>query len=312
MTDGLARRMSARAERAVGVMEERVSTGPPVHPAAAVFPMLPDDELRELAEDIKANGLMFPIVLGPDGEIVDGRNRYAACELAGVEPTYTSLDGHDPLAYILSANARRRHMSKGALAMAMVEAVVETTTALGRTVRDDLARMVGTSSSRIDQAAYVHRHAHPLCLKVIAGALGLDAAKAEAKGGEDAETRREREAAEAVAQMARLRAADPKLADAVEEGTVSLAEAVDILDKRERERAEAQKRHVRYMVESTTMLRTLLYRSPEEILGDWLDGVSPQQADGPFAEQIWTPAGLRALGRDLDRLADEMARRMED
>lgn len=32
-----------------------------VHPAAAAFPMMPDDELAALAEDIKANGLNQPI-----------------------------------------------------------------------------------------------------------------------------------------------------------------------------------------------------------------------------------------------------------
>src|SRR3954454_15134841 len=102
-----------------------------VHPAAAVFPMLADDELRELAADIEANGLIYPIVLDKDGVLIDGRNRYAACKLAGVEPTFATLpEDADPLRYILSANARRRHMTKGALAMAMVESVVETTTTL--------------------------------------------------------------------------------------------------------------------------------------------------------------------------------------
>lgn len=283
----------------------------PVHPAAAVFPMLSDDELGDLAADIKANGLLHPIVLDGDGVLVDGRNRLAACRLAGVEPTFTPLNGHDPLAYILAANTRRRHMSKGALAMAMVEAVVETTTLLGRTLRDDLAKMVGTSSSRIDYAVYVHRHAHPLCLEVIAGALGLDAAKVRAKDGEDAEARRHREAAEAVEQMARLRAEDPKLADAVEDETVSLAEAVALLDRRERERREQRERTTRYLIESTMTLRSLTAQSAVALLDDYVPNISPHQHEGPFAEEIWSPDGIRDLARSLEALADEMARREE-
>jgi ParB-like chromosome segregation protein Spo0J len=42
-------------------------------------------ELRALANDIKANGQLEAIVLY-DGKVLDGRNRLAACELAGVEP----------------------------------------------------------------------------------------------------------------------------------------------------------------------------------------------------------------------------------
>ncbi len=53
----------------------------PVHPSAAVFPMLPPDELAELAESIKENGLQNPIVM-QRGVLIDGRNRYAACKLA--------------------------------------------------------------------------------------------------------------------------------------------------------------------------------------------------------------------------------------
>jgi ParB-like chromosome segregation protein Spo0J len=49
-----------------------------VHPVANLFPMLPDDELQELADDIRANGLQHPIVLDKDGVLIDGRNRWAA------------------------------------------------------------------------------------------------------------------------------------------------------------------------------------------------------------------------------------------
>ena len=54
------------------------------HPACTIFPPLPADELRELADDIAANGLRNPIVLF-QGKILDGRNRYVSCEMAGVE-----------------------------------------------------------------------------------------------------------------------------------------------------------------------------------------------------------------------------------
>ena len=63
-------------------------------PAADVFPMMDGDELRELAEDIRVNGLREPLVLAEiKGEdvLVDGRNRRAACKIAEVEPDWASL-----------------------------------------------------------------------------------------------------------------------------------------------------------------------------------------------------------------------------
>ena len=81
------------------------------HPAAAVWPMLPEPDLRRLADDIAANGLRFPIVLDVEGLVLDGRNRQAACQIAGVEPEYETYDGDDPVGYILSANNERRHLS---------------------------------------------------------------------------------------------------------------------------------------------------------------------------------------------------------
>lgn len=94
-----------------------------IHPAAAVFPMLSDDELAELADDIRQNGLNHPLVVAEvNGEtvLVDGRNRLRACRLAGVEPEVIRFDG-DPASLIISQNIRRRHLSKGQIAMVLAK-----------------------------------------------------------------------------------------------------------------------------------------------------------------------------------------------
>jgi hypothetical protein len=84
----------------------------PVHPAAAIFPMMGEPELAELAEDIKKNGLLEPVVLHR-GAILDGRNRLAACGLAGAEPRFTEWSGESPASYVLSKNLHRRHLTTG-------------------------------------------------------------------------------------------------------------------------------------------------------------------------------------------------------
>lgn len=91
------------------------------HPAADVFPMLVDDELQDLADDIKANGLIDPIVLLPDGRLLDGRNRVAACELADVPIRSRVYDGPDPITYVLSLNMARRHLTPGQRAVVALE-----------------------------------------------------------------------------------------------------------------------------------------------------------------------------------------------
>lgn len=78
--------------------------------------MMEGDRLAELAEDIKSNGLMEPIILH-EGKILDGRNRYAACLAADVTPVMKKYTGKDPLAFVLSANLHRRHLNEGQRAM---------------------------------------------------------------------------------------------------------------------------------------------------------------------------------------------------
>jgi ParB-like chromosome segregation protein Spo0J len=82
----------------------------PFHPLADIFPLLDPKEQMSLSDDIKAHGLHEPIVMH-EGKILDGRNRYQACLMAGVDPTQKEFDGPDPLAFVISANLHRRHLT---------------------------------------------------------------------------------------------------------------------------------------------------------------------------------------------------------
>lgn len=81
------------------------------HEMASIFPMMTDKELSVLADDIKTNGLQNPIILH-GGKILDGRNRYEACRIAGVDPKFVEYAGDDPFRFIISLNLHRRHLDE--------------------------------------------------------------------------------------------------------------------------------------------------------------------------------------------------------
>jgi hypothetical protein len=82
---------------------------PEFHPITLIFPLLEGDELDALARDIAENGPLEPISLDPtDGLIVDGRNRWRACQIAGVEPDFHTLkSGQSITGFIISKNRLR-------------------------------------------------------------------------------------------------------------------------------------------------------------------------------------------------------------
>jgi phage N-6-adenine-methyltransferase len=82
------------------------------HPAAGLMPLLSASDLDDLANDIRENGLLSPIVLHA-GTVLDGRNRALACKRAGVTPHFVTWEsnGASPLSWVISLNLRRRHLS---------------------------------------------------------------------------------------------------------------------------------------------------------------------------------------------------------
>jgi ParB-like chromosome segregation protein Spo0J len=182
-----------------------------VHPLAARFPLLPDDELADLAADIQAHGLQVPIALDGQRQLIDGRNRLKACERAQVEPRYATWAGGDAAAHILALNVHRRHLTKGAKAMAVILGGLFP----GNKRQDDLAAAAEVSQSHVAKAAVVYRYAPEVVAQVMDGASLNDAYAI-------AQQRKAQQEADARA-LRQLRQSQPTLAALVDADARALA-----------------------------------------------------------------------------------------
>ena len=94
----------------------------PFHEAADIFPLMTGDDFDGLVEDIRKRGQMCPIET-LDAKIIDGRNRYRACLEVPCDPDIVEVDGlpeakDDPIAYVVSLNLHRRHLTPSQCAIA--------------------------------------------------------------------------------------------------------------------------------------------------------------------------------------------------
>jgi len=89
------------------------------HPAADILPLKTDDELEAFSEQLKVEGQLHPIITW-NGQIVDGRNRFKACELAGIDPIFEEREFADDAAvrdYVRKTHFNRRDLSPSQKAM---------------------------------------------------------------------------------------------------------------------------------------------------------------------------------------------------
>jgi transposase len=157
------------------------------HPLSELFPRMDAEELDSLGEDIKANGLKEAIWLFED-KILDGNNRYSAGLKIGYrfkETDFRQFDPKvqgDPLAFVVSQNLHRRHLTESQRATIAATLV---TTKLGfnqytRTgvTNEQAAKMLGVSVAIVKMAKDVAAKATPqIKEQVQKGELRLAAAK---------------------------------------------------------------------------------------------------------------------------------------
>lgn len=135
-----------------------------VHPAADAFPMMTDSQYESLKTDIAQRGLQEPIVYWRDC-LLDGRNRLKACVELGIDPDETTLsDEADPVAYVVSLNIHRRHLTtpQRAMVAAKLATLKRGQVGNGRKVEgqnctstDDAAEMLNVSPRSVKTAKHV-------------------------------------------------------------------------------------------------------------------------------------------------------------
>jgi ParB-like chromosome segregation protein Spo0J len=162
------------------------------HRLAELFPIMPDEELAELAQNIKEVGLIQPI-LAYDNQILDGRNRYLACQKVGVTPHFKEYEGDGDLAALVEAcNLKRRHLTpeKKAILGAELANLKRGRQQMGEKglfrepsgkqgiTQTEAAKMVGSSSREVKRAKRVLTQGTPEEIEAVkAGKISLKAAE---------------------------------------------------------------------------------------------------------------------------------------
>lgn len=188
-------------------MSLAVLQGLPVQPHADAYPIISDEELLELAQDIEENGLAHPIVLWNE-HILDGRNRLRALaktKITQVPVEYFEGTEYEAVCHIVTLNVHRRHMTTGQRAFAALdflpyeEAEAEKrmlagvkaepgagsgTGSVGK-ARDLAGERFNVSGQRVQEAKKLALNAEDLAADVRADRISLDKAVKELKSRQD-------------------------------------------------------------------------------------------------------------------------------
>lgn len=183
------------------------------HPAANLFPMMDEEQYSALKADIKENGLIEAIWFC-EGKILDGRNRWRACNELNISPDVKEYTGNDPIGFVVSLNLKRRHLNSSQRAIvaleverllavqakerqrvyygnqyepAPVQIIAQVQEEPPAKSRDAAAAIVGTNRQYVSDAKRIEATAPELIAEIAAGNLSIPEAKKEIKKRERAD-----------------------------------------------------------------------------------------------------------------------------
>lgn len=136
------------------------------HPLAELFPLVEGQAFWDLVEDIRQHGVREPIVM-LDGMVLDGRNRYLAARECSARIPTVDFDGGDPLAFVISLNLKRRHLSESQRSMVAAkianlgEGRPTKTADISAVSQSDAAEMLNVSRGSVQNAATVRDRGTP-------------------------------------------------------------------------------------------------------------------------------------------------------
>ena len=130
------------------------------HRFCTIFPPASEAALKDLADSIKTHGLQEDIIT-LDGEILDGRNRYLACKIAGVEPVFEEYgEDMNPIEYVFYKNFQRRHLTDGQRAMVAQDAYARMKEeGIADATMERIAKRFNTSERTMRDAGIVRKNA---------------------------------------------------------------------------------------------------------------------------------------------------------
>lgn len=140
-------------------------------------------EFDDLVADIQTHGLREPIWTY-QGQILDGRNRWRACEAGGIASRpMREYEGDDPVGFVVSLNLHRRHLDESQ--RAMVAGKIATlpahrpseTAPIGAVSQDNAADMLNVGRRSVQRAREVLDQGAPeLIAAVERGQVSVSAA----------------------------------------------------------------------------------------------------------------------------------------
>lgn len=300
-----------------------------IHPYADKFPMLPPEEHAELRESIRTNGQRNPIITDRDGLIIDGRNRFKACEDLSISPVISVYEGDDIAEYVIDCNVTRRNMSTGARAMATALVLADDGRrengrwAYGHLNSNDLGNSM---AEYIRQCGVVIDFKPDLAEQVVAGAVTLNDAFGQAKAVKDSaerdkimareQAKREKEEAAAEAErnariIADLTQAESKYLPLIEDGTMTPAAAWGAHNADHKKAIERQKAERQNDIEQARKILNILERVEflaVEMQRDWCIRAVRENPDAiaHHHPENHTPPKIREAAQSLFTYADEL------